>query len=191
MNPGGKEVCDNLDNDCNGKVDDSCIELNSDPIVVGGIKMSQTACEPGEQVQLSMFVYDSDGQETSYVWTAGDNLLAATVNWTAPTAENVGDGTVVQVYAVAQDEDQHQVWDFAEIAVYPEDKLYQQYVEVILVEPESKCSVVGAAGGLGLALSGLMAALRRRRRQAFCNRDLGPGCYTPADEPDENRSGNR
>ena len=169
VNPGGQEVCDNLDNDCNGKVDDGCIELNSDPIVVGGIKMSQTACEPEEQVQLSMFVYDADGQETSYVWTAGDNatidnLLAATVNWTAPTAENVGEkGTVVQVYAVAQDEDLHQVWDFAEIAVYPKDKLYQQYVEVILVEPESNCSVVGAAGGLSLALAGLLAALRRRQ----------------------------
>ena len=167
INPGGLEICDNLDNDCNGKVDDGCVELNSEPLVVGGIWMSQTACEPGEQVQMTMFVYDADGQELSYVWTPGqdaviDNLLAERVNWTAPSKELVGDGVVVQVYAVAQDEDQHQVWDFAEIAVYPEDTLYQQYVEIILVEPESNCSVAGGAAGLSLALAGLAAALRRR-----------------------------
>lgn len=167
INPGGREICDNLDNDCNGKVDDGCVELNSEPMVIGGIWMSQTACEPGEQVQLTMFVYDADGQELSYVWTAGDNatidnLLAERVNWQAPSAENVGEGVVVQVYAVAQDVDQHQVWDFAEIAVYPVDQLYTQFVEVILVEPESNCSVAGGAAGLGLALAGLAAALRRR-----------------------------
>jgi len=170
VNPGAIEICDDVDNDCNGLVDDACLEVSSAPIIVGGIDMSQTACEVGESIQLSVFVYDADGQEPIYLWTledenggTADNTSAASITWTAPSELPDGStGELYQVYVVAQDPDGTQVWDFTEIAVYPEDTLYQQFVKVVIIPAEKGC-MTGL--GLGGALATLLAAGFIRRRE--------------------------
>ena len=159
VNPGAVELCDDVDNDCNGLVDDACLEVSSAPIIVGGIDMTQTACEVGESIQLSVFVYDADGQTSTYAWSmdedggSADNISAANITWTAPLELPEGStGELYQIYVVAQDPDGTQVWDFTEIAVYPKDTLYQQFVEVVTIEPEGGCAT-------GLGLGGFMATL--------------------------------
>ena len=169
INPGAIEICDDLDNDCNGLVDDACLEVSSAPIIVGGIDMTQTACEVGESIQLSVFVYDADGQEPTYAWSmdedggTADNVSAANITWTAPAELPDGsNGELYQIYVVAQDPDGTQVWDFTEIAVYPKETLYQQYVQVVTIDDEGGC-MTGL--GLGGFMATLLAAAAVRRRE--------------------------
>lgn len=170
VNPGAPEVCDNLDNDCNGRIDDNCLELDSEPMIIGGISMSQTACEQGETIELSTFVYDADGQELTYNWTLDKGTLlepwnAASVDWTAQEELENPDGEIVEVWIVARDPDSNQVWDFSEVSVYPRDTLYQPFVTIEVTEPVSLCSAAsgrGMAAAMVLAGLGMMAARRRR-----------------------------
>lgn len=174
INPGGIEICDDKDNNCNGLKDDGCLEINSEPYVVGGIDMTQTACEVGESIQLSVFVYDADEQEISYTWTADggtiDNPTAPTVTWTAPTQEELQntEGDIYKFYVVTADEDLNQAWAFADIAVYPEEDLYGDFLEVVTVPSSGPFGcATGGSNRTGLVLGALgllgLVGLRRRR----------------------------
>ena len=114
------------------------MEIDTDPIIVGGIFMERTACEEGETIPLSLFVYDADGQSPVFSWSATDgggeidSPDAQAVNWTAPELPRGSDGELHSIYAIAVDADGNQVWDFDEIAVYPRTELNgRQFVRVV------------------------------------------------------------
>lgn len=168
IKPGATEICDNLDNDCNGLVDDACIDLDSEPYVFGGVNASQTAIEVGQTVQLHVEVYDEDGQDISYAWSADggtlDNITGQTVTWTAPEELNDDVGDIYRFYVVASDEDQNQTWAFADVVVYQAGYFDQKKTEVITI-PAEGCSTTGG-GSKALGMLGLVAAfglLFRRR----------------------------
>ncbi|MCP4804082.1 MAG: choice-of-anchor D domain-containing protein [Proteobacteria bacterium] len=173
INPGAIELCDDVDNDCNGLVDDACLEVNSDPMIIGGINMGQSGCEVSETIQMSVEVFEADGQDVTYLWTHDevsnggvcggfDNQNAASVSWTAPPTLANDVGALCQVYVIATDTDGNQVWDFDEVEVYPEDTLYQKYIEVVTI-PKEGCMTGGGFAGFGaMVLAAGMVARRRR-----------------------------
>ncbi|MBN1334771.1 MAG: choice-of-anchor D domain-containing protein [Deltaproteobacteria bacterium] len=173
INPGATEYCDGVDNNCNGLLDyaDGCIDLNSLPYIVGGIRMEQTACESGDRIGLSVFVFDADGQAIDYAWSGdqGVGIEPTTgspqVTVTCPTvADNIG-SAVKSLYVVATDEDANSVWDFAELTVYPEGDLYRPLTRTVTTD--EGCSTSGGSGagrGFSIAALALLAAVLRRRR---------------------------
>lgn len=175
VNPAAVEYCDDdADNDCNGLKDnqDGCVTLNSEPLVIGGIELGNTAIGVGQSATMSVFVYDADGQELNYSWqqdagltalgfTAIDNPTASSVNFTAPPELPDGsDGETYSIYVIVMDEDGHQTWAFEDITVYPEP------VQLNQIRTSTSTRSCGSSGSAALwllpALGGLLAARRRR-----------------------------
>lgn len=171
VNPSALEICDDgRDNNCNGLKDsqETCISADSKPMVVGGIHALQTAVVTGGNVQLAVNLFEADGDEVTHQWSvegdAGeiDDPTAAKIVWTAPSElpPDRRDGAIYRVSYIGVDDDGNQVWDFAEIAVYPPGDLNRP----ILVAAEGKgCQTVPFAPASLLAGLGLLLAARRRR----------------------------
>jgi len=176
LSPAAVEVCDGLDNDCDGLKDsaDDCVATDSEPLVIGYPRPTQNACLEGEQISITVKVFDPDGQVPTYTWGTDDekglglydNPFAQTVNFTCPEVSEGSAGRNVTVYVLAQDPEAHQVWGQTKIAVYPSDyELYEPYTEVILAETTEGAAAASAPilvlGGLGAL--GALAARRRRK----------------------------
>ena len=170
VHPGAVEYCDGIDNDCNGLRDyaDGCIETSTQPYGVGGIKLQQTACEPGDSLTASVFAYDGDGQALDYTWTGNDGLVIApltgspSVTVTCPSPGNT-QGSILGMSVTITDEDNNIDWALDELWVYPAGDLYRQYARIVL-EPSS-CATGKAIPALSLAWLALVGVAIRRRRE--------------------------
>jgi hypothetical protein len=174
VHPAALEICDGIDNNCNGLQDyqEGCEELDSQPHIIGGIRMTHNAIGAGESTTMTAQVHDADGQAISFAWqedsevtSAGhiaiDNPTAQTITWTAPDdLPNNADAKRYSVIVQVMDEDGNQAWAFGEIDVYG-DPVGLTRTRVV-IEPKKACFGSSSAAVFLLPMLGLFAGCRRR-----------------------------
>jgi hypothetical protein len=133
VSPAATEYCDGKDNNCNGLKDsrDGCVEVDSQPRIIGGIQMDTTALGPGESTIMTVTVFDPEGIGLIYSWQQDDaltarghdgfdNISTQTVTWTAPDSVEGKSGEVFNIHVIVTDDSNNQDLAFADITVYPE-----------------------------------------------------------------------
>jgi MYXO-CTERM domain-containing protein len=188
--PGAPEYCDDKDNNCNFINDSAepggCIDTSSQPLIIGGIQMNQTAIGSGESTTMTVFVFEEDGQTITYDWSQEDSKLqeefghvavssptAQNITWTAPTLPEESPGYRFTVTVIVEDEDGNQAWIDDEVWVYPTsvatefEQVDAKAAAAAAAENESGCGKSSSdnaetAALLAVPFFGLLALARRR-----------------------------
>lgn len=165
---GAVEWCDDLDNDCNGPVDDLCVERDPPPRIVGGVLSDRFQVELGSRARTEVLVVSGDPNLT-YAWQSDrdgffdDPTAGPAASWNAPedNEDNRSDhvGQFVNVWVKVTDSNGNSDTAFGNLLISSSITTTFSPIDT----GGNGCSLGGRGpGALGLLLLGV-GLLRRRR----------------------------